>query len=123
MKVKLSDLKQGPLQHTSLPPAMVTRILYLHKTFGPFDKQPIETWLENFQCDVHPEREVLIWESMARVFHAVLDKYPHLDKDAQFEVYAILLASSTGSEDGMRVGYLSTEEATEVQRLWAERNA
>lgn len=117
-KVSTKDLKRGPVQHTTLPQALVTRIQYLHSVFHRYDKMPLKTWLENFQRDLRPEREIVIWEAMARAHNAFAEKHPGLDDDAMFEVYSVLLRCSMGTEDGMRVGYLSTEEAAELQDLY-----
>jgi len=64
---KVSDLKSGPIRHTKLPEGLVNRIVLVHKTFESYLSFSLDETLQNFKRDMHPEREIGVWEKMAAI--------------------------------------------------------
>ena len=67
-RVKIKDLKPGPIRRTTLPPELLSRVETLRTVLA--DVCPIsgEQWLDNLQRDLDPEQEVLWWERLAGCF-------------------------------------------------------
>ena len=119
-RVKLSDLKPGPLRHLTLPQDLVTRIKYIHSVLGEHYGATIEHWLEGFQRDMHPEKEVAIWESTARAYEK-FTKGRDLSPEACREVYVILVSLLAGdNQRSVTLKSLKRDEAQEVVSIAAE---
>lgn len=114
-------LKLGPIRHAQLPPALIERIRALEPVFA--DVYPIthEKWIEGFQRDVHPEREVAIWEQIAIAFSQFTSGRT-LSLEVRKEVLGLLLfRSGATAEDTLKhakLKYLSPEEARELVSLY-----
>jgi hypothetical protein len=95
----LSQIRQGPIRHSTLPPELVNRIdLIRYALLRAWNQSRIE-WLEGFQRDAHPSREIQVWEGIAsRLTRATLDH--HLDGTGEAAVLRALLAASIGDNDG-----------------------
>lgn len=96
-KVKLSSLKSGPIRHSTLPKDLVDRIARIRDTLNEFQdpSSSLEEWLEDFKRDVHPEKEVRIWEQIASFFE-VFRSTRVLSHEASKEAVAVLLGWSVG---------------------------
>ena len=116
-RVKVADLKPGPLRHLTLPPTLVTRIRQLHAVFHEFDGQPIEEWLSDFQRDFRPEREVRIWEGMASAYNTFIAG-KNLPPEVREEVYRLLLVLTTGGEH--KPLHLSASDAKTIMEALGE---
>ena len=66
--VELDDLQPGPIRHQDLPPSFVVRAQLVHHAFGDVGLWEFSEFLENFQRDADPMRELVIWERMASAF-------------------------------------------------------
>ena len=66
--VDLDDLQPGPIRHQGLPPSFVVRAQLVHHAFGDAALLGFSAFLENFQRDADPMRELVIWERMASAF-------------------------------------------------------
>jgi len=63
-RTNLSDLKEAPLRHASLPPELLEKIKLLFQTVGRYvydEKYTLEQWEVGFMRDAHPEREIAVW--------------------------------------------------------------
>jgi hypothetical protein len=67
-RVSPNDLKPEPIRRESLPPAIIARIEALHSTLQEVYHQSMAEWLDGFQRDANPEREMIWWEWLARCF-------------------------------------------------------
>lgn len=69
-RIHLGELEPGPIRHADLPPALVARVkdlcLALHEVYP----SSLADWLEDFQRDLHPEREIVWWERLTRCYLA-----------------------------------------------------
>jgi len=62
------DLKAGPVRHPSLSPVLAIRIEAVRATLAEVCPISREEWLDGFQRDQHPEREIMWWERVARCY-------------------------------------------------------
>ena len=58
-------LRPTPIRHKTLPDKLVERIKKYHTILAEVDPAPPETLIDDFRKDMHPEREVAIWEGIA----------------------------------------------------------
>jgi hypothetical protein len=63
--VKISDVKLGPIRHETLPPQLLEAIKAIYDLIGPYLTTDLEEFEIGFMRDMHPEREVAVWSSIA----------------------------------------------------------
>jgi hypothetical protein len=99
-RMKLEDLKPGPIRHETLPPDLLARVETLRLVLCDVYPMSSEEWRENLQRDLNPEREVSWWEGVAGCFTAVVARreFSSDQKHATFKIIFGLFAGS-GAED------------------------
>ncbi len=124
-----ATLKPGPIRHEELSTEQLRRIGVVQKIFAEVDSTPLEKWIEDFKRDLHPDRELGIWEAMAAA-------YSRCNADKAFslpqrkELFGVLLTGSGASEDEaiehLKLKTLSEAEARSALRTlgdeWAKKS-
>jgi hypothetical protein len=112
-QVPVDDIKPGPLRHKrGLSPLLEQIGRMLYSKVGHFVYPSFEQWEIGFMRDMHPWREILIWEAIARTHDLYLAKHP--DADMQQPVGTIVSIS---------LGHVSekeTEAEKELRTLFSE---
>jgi hypothetical protein len=102
VKIPLDQIKPGPLRHTTLPDALVLRLRVAHEILKGHVGKNIGDWIEGFQHDVHPEREVAIWEGIAGAYKVMCEKVS-LSQEQKDDLFGFLLSCTTcAPEDALR---------------------
>jgi len=118
-RLETKSLKPGPIRHGSLTETQLARIRTLRGTFREVDEQPLEEWIDNFKRDLDPDRELRVWEQMAKAYQGFCDKR-QLSREAKKEVYRVVLQRSMTPErevlQRLRLKELSSEDAKEIMR-------
>ena len=96
-KIEISQLAVGPVRHSSLTPDLLARIEGIARVFSEVDERPGESWVEDFQRDQNPEKEVVIWEAMAAAY-SVFTRNRSLSPEAKKEAFGLLLMRSMNDE-------------------------
>lgn len=121
VNVDPSTLRAGPIRHDELSPELIERITKVQQVFKEVDASPLPEWIDNFQRDQHPEREVAIYEAMARAYTAFCNGRP-LTLEAKREVYAIVLKRSMYSGDTLlqsaQVSAISHDDVLTILKLY-----
>jgi hypothetical protein len=89
---QLSSLKKGPVRG-SLTAAQIERLTSVQRVFAEVDKTPLPEFLEDFSRDLHPDREIAIWEAMAIAYTAFVSEGKTTSAERN-EAYSLLLARS-----------------------------
>ena len=92
------DIHQGSVKRDSLTDEQIERIKALQQIFFEVDGQTIDQWFDSFKRDLNPDRELEIWERMAKAYTA----YCHsreLSLDEKKEAYKIVLLRSMASPE------------------------
>jgi len=89
--------------HGALAGSLIARIKKFKEILQEVEPSSIEKTLNDFQCDMHPEREVAIWEKIAEGYHNHVSRNPHLSHKEKMKVYRDLLVASM-EEEPLRVG-------------------
>jgi len=93
--VRLNELKQGPIRHKQgLSPLLTDLARNLFQRAGHYIYPSFEQWELGFMRDMHPWREILVWEVICRAYEAYLAIHPDAAKDAK--IIPALAAISAG---------------------------
>ena len=106
-----NKLEPGPIRHASLTEEQMTRVRHVQKTFSQVDSSPIEKWVEDFQRDANPDRELSLWETMANAYETYTSS-KNLGLDAKKEVFQVVLLRS-GAPDEEVLKHLKLKVLTE----------
>jgi hypothetical protein len=122
--VNLKELRSGPIRHQSLSPGLVQRIKRLRSVFKEVSPDSLEKWLEDFRRDLHPDREVWVWERMAKLF--VRHTTPTDTLGRKKEVFSLVLCcSASASPKWVRSTiankWLTKGEVAKVCKEWFAR--
>jgi hypothetical protein len=103
-EIPLDKVKPGPLRHKKGLSQLLERISrLLYEKVGHFVYPSFEQWEVGFMRDMHPWKEILIWENIARTFDAYMAK--HVDADGSHvvgNIVAISLGQVAENEPAMR---------------------
>ena len=95
-RVKLNELKLGPIRHQQLPPSLVARIEALRLTLDEVYPQSREKWLDGFQRDMNPEPEVVWWERLAQCYLEYRRRNT-LNVDQKMAAFRVVLTLALGA--------------------------
>ena len=109
-----ADLVAGPIRHPVLPDGFVDRIKAFKAILGDVDPTSLETAIDNFKRDTHPEDELMIWERIANIFQLFLSHNPTNDPAIRKEIFAVLVGASMGAEDWSDIKHLKKEQIQQV---------
>lgn len=91
-----SELKDGPIRHHDLPESLLVRIRNIHFALCDIASMKLEEMIENFQRDLRPQNEVVVWERIVCAFHLAMDTLGQPDLEIKKQVYSVLLRYSYG---------------------------
>jgi len=111
-KVRVEDIIPGPIRHPVLAPELIERIRAFKEVLGDVEQCPIETTIENFQRDMHPEREVEVWERIARAYKDFITEHTITEFRTRCDVLEVLL---TGGDDFDHPSALTVEQIAELK--------
>ncbi|UPR49868.1 GIY-YIG nuclease family protein [Vibrio cyclitrophicus] len=89
----LSKLIKSPVNTSRLTEFQKTRIAVINEVFQEVFPCTAENAYENFSRDNNPDREIKIWESMAKAFMKVSTS-SYVSEDVKEEAYSLLLLRS-----------------------------
>ncbi len=111
-KIKISDIKKGDIRHTTLPAETIDRIKKFKELLEDVDKATLDETIDNFKRDIHPEKEVKIWEHIASVYNAYITEKSITDFTTRREVFSVILRLSMG---------MQSEEFTDIKMINKEQ--
>jgi hypothetical protein len=112
MKTQLQplDLHKGPIRHPVLPDSFLGRIKAFKAVLSDVDPTSLETAIDNFKRDTHPEEELAICERIANTYQLFISHNPSSDPAIKNEVFAVLIGASMGSEDWSNIKKLNSDQ-------------
>lgn len=99
-----------------LHPSLVARIVQIKASFDEVYPKSIEEWVEGFELDALPEREIMIWECMAIAYLAFSEGHL-LSRQGKDEALKCILACSLGRSDDLVTSDYKALQATDIQDL------
>jgi hypothetical protein len=92
--VRASETQHAPIRHESLPDEMANRIRLVREVLLEVFPQNWPQAIDNFRMDLHPDDELLIWETLASVYLAIVNEF-QLGPDERRKLYLELLGRIT----------------------------
>ena len=89
--VRPADLKTQDAPVSELTTEQVDRIRRFKELLGDHDPSSLEEAVEGFKKDQDPEREILVWEQIARIYTDELAERPEASTDARDLLYDVVL--------------------------------
>lgn len=96
MKIKLSDIKPGSIRNEVLPEGFIKRVIKFKKILKDVEKTSLELTINNFQKDLEPEKEIIVWENIARVYEKTLKKIKNPTLKDKKDLFKKILMQSLG---------------------------
>ncbi len=117
-----SQLKAGPIRHEALTEKQLERVTHLQSVFREVDPIPLEKWIEDFRRDENPDREIAIWEGMAKPYE-LFTASRDLSIAAKKEVYGVVLMRSGAPDvevlNHLDLKTLTLQDAKEILALFS----
>jgi hypothetical protein len=114
-KIKISELNtDGAIRTPLLPKGFITRVQKFKNILAEVEKMTLEETILNFQRDLHPERELEIWEHIARIYKGYEKSNPNLTLLEKRDVLSVLLGLSMGMTDFDRIKRLSGKQIVNI---------
>ena len=115
-EVEISKLRQGPIRHATLSDEFIKRIKTFKEILVDVEKISLEKTIDSFQRDMHPEREIRIWEHIAKVYQSYISEKNITDLAIKKEVFSVILRTSMGMESGdfSNIKLLSKEQIESI---------
>jgi len=93
-------------------------------TLAEVDPSSLDRWLDDFKHDMNADRELSVYEGIARAYDAYITANPALGRAARMDVYSLLLVrSGTTEKDALAratLHVLGEKQAREALRLYTE---
>lgn len=92
-----NTIQPGPIRHDTLSDEQMARILALQAVFVELDRYSVEQWVDDFKRDADPDKELRVWERMAKAYRSYCDG-KQLSAVTKNDVYRVVLLRSMASE-------------------------
>ncbi len=93
-KMKLSDINQGPIRQQILPEGFIARVLKYKEILKEVECCSLEETVSNFQRDLNPERELVIWEKIADFYKTFIKDKPELSISDKKKIFGEILTAT-----------------------------
>lgn len=93
-KIRLSDLRFGPIRNKVLPEGFILRVQDYKDKSKEVETSSLEEAISNFQRDLHPESELKIWEAIAELYETKVKGNPDWTTKQKKECFKKLLLST-----------------------------
>jgi hypothetical protein len=90
---KLGELKPAPIRHETLPENLRLRLKLVYEIIKEALDIPFSQFVQNFQRDMHPQDELVIWERIAVAYLGLIEG-KNLTKKEQTHIFGELLSIS-----------------------------
>lgn len=94
--VPLSKLRRHPLPRSELTSDQMERLRIVVDIMGEVSQGSLDKWVSDFRSDIFVERELRIWEFIAKAYLRALHRFA-LDENQRVEAFALLLVRSQKS--------------------------
>ena len=97
------EIRSSAIRHPRLPPDLIGRIRLIRAALLGAHSHSMRVWLDGFQRDSHPSREIEVWERIAAVYLEYCKMSSPLTREQHQQVFALaLMLSFTSDESALR---------------------
>ena len=86
--MKTSDIQPHPTRQSKLADPQVPRIKKLQTNLADVDDSSLDKWVEDFEKDRNPEKEIRLWEAIAAAYQEYSSSHT-LIPQAKKEVFGV----------------------------------
>jgi hypothetical protein len=101
-------------QHSTLPKDLLQRIRAFKEILAEVDNVTLDEVIDDFKRDLHPEKEVAVWERIANIYQLFLLHNPTGDLAVKHDVFSVLLMTSLGLQDWSGIRYLDQDQIRQL---------
>jgi hypothetical protein len=84
--VRVAELSKGPVRHPEFSLHVHSRLRFLQAALEDVFVSGIDEWIDNFSRDMHPHKELLLWEFLAALHFKIRTiAVPHLTPKEVFD--------------------------------------
>lgn len=117
--INIKDIKlSGVIRTPFLPEGFIERVRAFKIVLSEVEKMTLEETVYNFQQDLHPEKELEIWEYIAKNYQVFIKANPSLTLEEKKEVLKVLLSLSMGAEALKTVEILSKQQVQDIKNTY-----
>ena len=117
--VSLNEINRSPEKLSHLTPQQYVRAKSIFYGIGKHVKLPLNEFIDEYELDLIPEREIQTWEIMNVCYLEMLERYPESSDQDKAAYYAALIAISISAQNLQRVD-LPVSKINELIELWNE---
>ena len=89
--IKLSELQMSPIRDENLPDGFIKRVQKYKEVLWEVETTSLEEAISNFQRDLYPMTELIIWEKIASDYAEVSKNKPEWTLAEKKELFGKLL--------------------------------
>ena len=117
--IKRSQLKMATSKQSQLTRQQIVRSKAIYYGIGRHLNLSFDKYVDNYELDMVPERELQSWEIMNASYLEMLDRHPDATERDKKDYFNVLLSLSMGMKyvKGVKLG---DEEVRELCGLWKE---
>ena len=117
--VSLNEINRSPEKLSHLTPQQYVRAKSIFYGIGKHVKLPLSEFIDEYELDLIPEREIQTWEIMNVCYLEMLERYPESSDHDKEAYYEALIAISISSQNLHGVD-LPVSKINELIELWNE---
>ena len=117
--VSLKEINRSPEKLSHLTPQQYVRAKSIFYGIGKHVKLPLSEFIDEYELDLIPEREIQTWEIMNVCYLEMLERYPESSDHDKEAYYEALIAISISSQNLHGVD-LPVSKINELIELWNE---
>ncbi|HIE4802115.1 TPA: GIY-YIG nuclease family protein [Serratia marcescens] len=102
--INIEDVYTQSMFFSTLTDDQERRISIVYRILGHIFSDSLSEWMDDFRKDRVPEREIKIWEAIAKAFSKVDSRFS-LSTDSAIEVYSLLLTRSGAKKSDVMKKY------------------
>lgn len=118
--VNTSDLKAQTKQQSKLSESQICRAKNIFFGMGKYSKLTIEESIYNYELDLHPDREIQIWEMMNVTYLEFIEKYNISEEVLKLNIHDLLIGFSLRIMPDKL--YLNNEQLSDLKEMWESNN-
>ena len=102
--INIKELKPSKIRQEVLPKGFIKLVLVFKETLKEVETSSLEETVSNFQRDLYPENELVIWEAIASIYQTEIRKRVNPTPDIKKKLFAKILKSTMFNVPDTQVG-------------------
>lgn len=117
--VNRSEIKVATSKQSKMTKQQIVRSKAVYYGIGQYLKCSFDKYIDNYELDLIPERELQSWEIMNACYLEMLDRHPDSTNKDKMDYFRVIFALSLGSNTMLNVD-IPNSAIEELSDLWLE---